>query len=206
MKRPYGAGHIYEKWGSYYGRWRTADGRHLNRRIGPKRSRGGTDGLTRAEAEQAFRRIQGEEAARKPAEPVVEILTVDQVAERLRERVAIEGARKSYRQNLESMQRVHISPVLGNRKVGAVSTEHVERLASRMLTRGASPKTVRNVMTFLHSVFGLAVRKGWAPGNPVEDAARPKRRRAGDADPDLQFLTPAELDRVIEVIPNHVVD
>jgi len=92
---------------------------------------------------------------------VVEILTVDQVAERLRERVAIEGARKSYRQNLESMQRVHISPALGNRKIGAVSTEDVERLASRMLTRGASPKTVRNVMTFLHSVFGLAVRKGW---------------------------------------------
>ena len=102
MKRPYGAGHIYEKWGSYYGRWRTADGRHLNRRIGPKRSRGGSDGLTRAEAEQAFRRIQAEEAARKPVEPVVEILTLDQVADRLRQRIAIEGARKSYRQNCES--------------------------------------------------------------------------------------------------------
>ena len=137
---------------------------------------------------------------------MVEILTVDQVADRLRERIAIEGARKSYRQNCESMQRVHISPALGKRKIGAVSTEDVERLASRMLARGASPKTVRNVMTFLHSVFGLAVRKGWAPSNPVEDAARPKRRRAGDADPDLQFLTPAELDRVIDVIPDHVVD
>jgi integrase len=120
--------------------------------------------------------------------------------------VAIEGARKSYRQNLESMQRVHISPALGKRKVAAVSTEDVERLASRMLAGGASPKTVRNVMTFLHSIFGLAVRTGWAPSNPVPDAARPKRRRAGDADPDLQFLTPAELDRVIEVIPDHVVD
>ena len=38
------------------------------------------------------------------------------------------------------------------------------------------------------------------------DAARPKRRRAGDADPDLQFLAPAELDRVIGAIPDHVVD
>jgi len=43
----------------------------------------------------------------------VEILTVDQVANRLRNRIAIEGARKSYRQNLESMQRVHISPGAG---------------------------------------------------------------------------------------------
>ena len=206
MKRPYGSGQHLREVGRYYGRWRTPDGRHLNRKLGPVRTRGGSDGLTRAQAEQAFRRIRAEEAARKPVDPVVEILTVDQVAERLRERVAIEGARKSYRQNLESMQRVHISPALGKRKIGAVSTEDVERLASRMLARGASPKTVRNVMTFLHSVFGLAVRKGWAPSNPVEDAARPKRRRAGDADPDLQFLTPAELDRVIEVIPDHVVD
>ena len=104
MKRPPGSGQLYEKWGSYYGRWRTPDGRRLNRKLGPARVKGGSEGLTRAQAEQAFRRIQSEEAARKPAEVVVEILTVDQVADRLRERVAIEGARKSYRQNLESMQ------------------------------------------------------------------------------------------------------
>ena len=69
MKRPYGAAHIYEKWDSYYGRWRTADGRHLNRRIGPKRSKGGSDGLTRPEAERAFRRIQAEEATRNRSSP-----------------------------------------------------------------------------------------------------------------------------------------
>ena len=67
---------------------------------------------------------------------MVEIVTVDQVADRLRERIAIEGARLSYRQNCESMQRVHISPALGKRKVAAVTTEDVERLASRMLARG----------------------------------------------------------------------
>jgi integrase len=62
------------------------------------------------------------------------------------------------------------------------------------------------VMTFLHSVFALAVRKGWAPSNPVQDAARPRRRRAGDASPDLQFLTLDGLDRVIDVIPDRTVD
>ena len=50
---------------------------------GPKRSKGGSDGLTRAQAEQVFRRLQAEEATR-PVEPVVEIVTVDQAAERLR--------------------------------------------------------------------------------------------------------------------------
>ena len=84
MRRPPGSGQIYEKWGAYYGRWRTPDGRRLNRRLGPKRTKGGSDGLTRAQAEQAFRRIQAEEATRKPVEPVAEIVTVDQAAERLR--------------------------------------------------------------------------------------------------------------------------
>src|SRR4051794_21729747 len=206
MKRPYGSGQIYEKWGAYYGRWRTPAGQRVNRRLGAKRTRGGSDGLTRAQAEQAMRRLQAEHAARRPIEPVVESVTVDQAAERLRERIAIEGARLSYRQNCESMQRVHVSPAMGERNVASVTTRDIERLASSMLERGSSPKTVRNVMTFLHSVFGLAVKKGWAPTNPVADAARPKRRRARDADPDLQFLTPAELDRVIEVIPDRVVD
>ena len=49
-------------------------------------------------------------------------------------------------------------------------------------------------MTFLHSVFALAVESGWAPATRSLDAARPRRRREGDADPDLQFLTLPELD------------
>jgi hypothetical protein len=68
MKRPYGSGQIYEKWGAYYGRWRTRDGQRVNRRLGVKRTRGRSDGLTRAQAEQAMRRLQAEDAARRPIE------------------------------------------------------------------------------------------------------------------------------------------
>ena len=38
-------------------------------------------------------------------------------------------------------------------------------------------------MTFLHGVFALAVDERLDDGNPVAGAARPKRRRQGDADP-----------------------
>ena len=58
MKRPYGTGQIYEKSGAYYGRWRTADGRRRNRRLGPKRATGSSQGLTRAMAERALRQLQ----------------------------------------------------------------------------------------------------------------------------------------------------
>jgi hypothetical protein len=74
----------------------------------------------------------------------------------------VEGARLSHRQNCESMQRVHISPALGKRKADAAKTDDIERLARALLAKGLTPKTVRNTTAFMHSVFALAVRKGWA--------------------------------------------
>jgi integrase len=74
-----------------------------------------------------------------------------------------------------------------------------------MLKVGKSPKTVRNVITFLHSVFEHAIDRGWAHENPVRRAARPKRRRANDANPDLEFLTLAELEAILRAIPDEVV-
>jgi integrase len=45
----------------------------------------------------------------------------------------------------------------------------------------------------------------WIERNPVAGAARPRRRRQGDANPDLQFLTIEQLDRVLTEIPDDVV-
>ena len=45
-------GQLYVKWGAYYGRWTSPDGRRVNRRIGKIRARGESDGLTRTEAER----------------------------------------------------------------------------------------------------------------------------------------------------------
>ena len=50
-KRGRGTGHLYEKWGSYYGRWRTLDGRNVNRIVGPVRTPGSADGLPRVMSE-----------------------------------------------------------------------------------------------------------------------------------------------------------
>ena len=40
VKRPHGSGQLYVKWGTYYGRWRTPDGRRVNRKLGKVRARG----------------------------------------------------------------------------------------------------------------------------------------------------------------------
>ena len=122
------------------------DGRYVNRRLGKVRARGERDGLTRAQAERAARgsSIEAESLdarARRREQPAP---TVNEVADALRDRLEIEGARLSYRQNCESMQRVHIAPALGKRRVDTVTTEDVERLARAMLAQGLAPKTVRN--------------------------------------------------------------
>ena len=136
MARPRGSGNLYVKWGSYYGRWTTPDGRRVNRRIGKVRMRGEKDGITRAEAERGLRRLIETESLR-PAPPIDERpRTVDDVAGELRERLAIEGSRLSYRQNCESMQRIHVSPALGKRRIETVTRQDVERLAGSMLGRG----------------------------------------------------------------------
>jgi integrase len=204
-KRTSGTGHLYEKSGSYYGRWRTLDGRLLNRKIGRVRTPGARDGLTRPQAEREFRRLQdAEERAPRPV-PGAVIPTVDEVADSLRQKLAVSGARRSYREGCESMQRVHISPRLGSLAVSDVTTAHVEALARAMLDAKLSPKSVRNVLSFLHSIFEHAIDRRLTGENPVRRATRPGRRRQGDADPDLQFLTLEELEAVLRAIPGEVV-
>jgi integrase len=205
MKRPHGTGTLYVKWGSYYGRWIAPNGRRANRKIGKARLRGEEGGLTRREAERGLRRLIEAESLRPAVAIEDRARSVDDVANELRVRLAIEGARLSYRQNCESMQRVHISPAFGKRRVQTVTRQDVEHLAGSMLGRGLAPKTVRNVMTFLHAVFALALANEWIERNPVSNAARPKRRRQGDANPDLQFLTVEQLDLVLAAIPDEVV-
>jgi hypothetical protein len=102
-----------------------------------------------------LRRLIEVETARPATEVDARPRTVDEVADELRDRLGVQGAR-------------------------------VERLARVMLAKALAPKTVRNVMTLLHSVFSLAVENEWAKANPVAKAARPKRRREGDANPDPQ--------------------
>jgi integrase len=205
MRRAYGTGHLYEKSGHYYGRWRTLDGRLLNRKLGRVRTAGGREGLTHVQAEREFRRLQ-EQEAQVPRPPTgVEDPNVEQAAASLRRKLSLQGARRSYLENCESMQRVHLSRRLGAVPVTAVTTAHIEALAGALLKRGLSRKTVRNTLSFLNSIFEHAIERGWRTDNPVRRATRPGRRRRGDANPDLQFLTLEELEAVLRAIPDEAV-
>ncbi len=204
-KRTHGTGHLYEKHGSYYGRWRTSDSRLLNRKVGRIRAVGERDGLTRTQAEREFRRLQDQEERRPAPRHDHPRHTVGEAADSLRRQLALQGSRRSYLEGCESMQRVHIAPRLADRPLDKVTTAHVEAVTATMLGAGLAPKSVRNVLTFLFAIFEHAIELDWTRENPVRRAARPKRRRATDANPDLQFLTVDELEAVLRAIPDEVV-
>jgi hypothetical protein len=117
------------KSGACYVRWRTPDGRHRDRRLGKIRTRGEKDELTRAQAEREARRVIAAENDQPSIDLAEPPPTVDEVVDQLGDRVAIKGARLSYRRSCASMQRVHISPAIGKRRVDSV----VERLPAREL-------------------------------------------------------------------------
>jgi integrase len=203
-RRSHGTGHLYEKSGSYYARWRAPDGRLLNRKIGKIRSAGERDGLTRAQAEREFRRAQDEEDRTPRPVRGADIPTVDEVANSLRERLELRCRRRAYRENCEYMQRVHISPIMGDRRITEVGRADVEALTRILLKKKLAPKSVRNIMGFLHAIFEHGLDRGWARENPVRRAEKPGRRRVG-ANPDLQFLGVSELEAVLRAIPDDVV-
>jgi integrase len=203
-RRTHGTGHLYEKSGSYYARWRTPDGRLLNRKLGKVRSIGERDGLTRTQAEREFRRQQeAEEHTPRPRHDA-ETLTVDTVANSLRERLELRGRSKSYRENCEYMQRVHISPFMGERRATEITTDDIEALTRALLKKGLAPKTVRNILGFLHAVFEHGIDRHWLRENPARRVEKPGRQRKG-ANPDLQFLTVDELEAVLRAIPDEIV-
>ncbi len=192
MKRPYGSGQIYEKWGAYYGRWRTPDGRGVNRRLGAEaharrsgrpHARAGRAGVPAAPGGgggAGARSSRSSRSSRSTRSP----------------NGCASGSRSRARASRTGRTASRCSASTSRRRwASARSRRSRPRTSSgsraAMLAEGSSPKTVRNVMTFLHSVFALAVKKRLGAGEPGRGrgAAAPAprgRRRPGPAVPDAR--------------------
>ena len=191
-RRSYGTGRLYQKSGAWYGRWRI-DGQRVNRKIGPAREPGGRDGLTKARAEAEMRRqIEAVTAARSH-----ERLSVEEVGERLIERAEVKGRKPSTVEALRSALRVHLVPQFGDRPLDRIDVAAVDRFIAAERRAGAAPKSIRNYLGVLHSVFELAIERGWARENPVKRATKPESTGAAE----IRFLTIAEVEALLVAIP-----
>jgi integrase len=94
---------------------------------------------------------------------------------------------------VESHLRVHINPTRGRIPTDRLDDERITRLAADLRGFGKAAKTIRNVLSTLHSVCDLAARRRWCVTNPCRfvDAPRPPE------DEDIKYLSQAELGAIL---------
>lgn len=198
-KSEYGLGTIYEKHGSWYGRWHAPGGQRRNRKIGAVKGSAG-DGLTRAEARRELARMMETDGTARRQE-ADEIPTLVELAESLAERLEMRGRTTSHVEHVRSATRTKIAPFFKQARVDAVDERDLERFmswcarggGSRAGDRPAAPASIRRYMGVLHSTFELAIRRRYIQLNPcklVDLPALPDRT-------DIRFLTLDELEAVV---------
>lgn len=188
----HGLGHLHELDGRWYGRWRSPAGKNRNRAIGTKKVRGSREGLSRAEARKRLNAMIAKDAG----SPVNadERPTVTELGEALYLRLESKGRSRSTLEAIESTVRVHLEPFFGMTPVDRIKERDLERFIADRRAAGLSPKSIRNYLGTLHSIFDLAVRRGHVSMNPCKLVDKPQS--ANDVE-EIHFLTVEELDAVI---------
>src|SRR3954453_15744328 len=145
-RRSYGTGSLFvrrdsggqEKW---YAQFRSG-GRLVKRALGRKRAPGTRDGLTRAQAEAALRRLVDEVAA---APPPVERLGVAQAGARyLHHLEVVMGRKKSTIQDNQIMPNRHLAPFFGERALERVKPDDVVAYMAAKRRARLSSKTINH--------------------------------------------------------------
>src|SRR5262249_37064413 len=121
-------------------------------------------GLTKAQAEERFRRMRNVD---RPPGTRGDRVTMAQAGEELSRRLEVRGRKKSHRLTVASDLRNHVAPFFAGAPVDQIEPADVERYIALTLWT-LSPKTVRNHLGTMHSVFELGLRMGWCQRNPVK--------------------------------------
>ena len=101
----------------------------------------------------------------------------------------------STRRSYESGLRLHILPAMGALRLLDASALHIENLLRGRLESGASPKTVRNVLALLQSIFSLALDIDLIARSPVRKSHKPAVNRC-----EKPTWTPEQMRSIIESV------
>jgi integrase len=192
-RRGYGTGSLRVVGRSWIGSWYGPDGRKMRRKVGPARTPGERDGLTKTQAEERFRGMRG--AEHLAASSGLARVTMAQAGEELSRRLKMRGRKKSHRMTVESDLRNHIAPFFASKELHRIEPRDIERyIAVKLAT--LAPKTIRNHLNTMHSVFEIGLRMGWCQGNPVKLADRPIIKTTETR---IKFLDQRELEKLLAV-------
>lgn len=193
-KRSYGTGALMVRRDargreSWYGQWR-AGGSLVKRKIGPKRETGSSGGLTKIQAERELRRLIDAHTSTPPGER----RTVADVGNAYLEHLAAMGRKRSTLMDYESTLRVHLAPFFARKPLHRIDARDLREFMALKAREGRAPKSVRNYLGLLHSIFAFALARDWTTNNPCKQVEKP---RAGEASPDIRFLEVAELEALL---------
>jgi len=194
-KRAYGSGSIYESRGSWYGRWRPEPGApQIKRKLGPKRTRGGADGLTRSQAEARLRELMAiESTGGVAARPRSSTYTVEQLGELYIDHARRLGRKESTLTDYAMCVRLHLAPFFGETPIQRIDAKRIEVLIIHLQATGLRPKSVRNYVGTLSALLSFAVRKNWLTGTPMSAVDLPALSSGDELEEPLRFLVPAEV-------------
>ncbi len=205
-RREYGTGTLIVRGSSWLGLWYDENGRRVQRKVGDVRIPGVRDGLTKAQAERALRKLR---EAERP-EAVGARVTVEQAGRDFSRRLELRGRKKSHRLTVAADIRNHLAPHFGERTLDQITPEDIEHYIAAKTRKeprggtsdsrreekaeGLAVKTIRNHLNTLHSLFELGLRRGWCNRNPVKLADRPVIKKAETR---IQFLEQGELEQLL---------
>jgi integrase len=198
-RRSYGSGSLFVRADaagveSWYGRWYSG-GRQVQRKIGPKRKSGSREGLTSAQAEREMqRRIERERAVVRSG------MSIADLGERYLDHLEHVMERKpTTLGDYRSMLGKHLSPYFGDRAIERIEPERITGLIAAKKSEGLATKTITNMLTFMHGLFGFAVKRGWVLANPIASVDRP---RAPGGDPDIRYLDLGDVEALLRAVPD----
>ena len=179
---------------SWYGKIEV-NGRSLKRKLGRRQQPGSKIGLNRRQAEAALRQLIRES---EEAPPVQQRVTVAEAGEQHLRHLEALGRKPSTISDYDSILRVHLNAFFANRSLERIAALDVETYINTKTRAGLNPKTIRNQLALLHSIFIYAQRHGWTNTNPVALVEKP--RPANDRD--IRFLDNTELEKLLIAVPD----
>jgi integrase len=197
-RRPYGSGRLFvraDKSGqeSWYGSW-WADGSRIKRKLGPKRPRGSSQGLTRSQAEAELRKRIAEVS---PPSHSTGMKLADAISAYIEHLQQVRRRKHSTVQDYEIIARLHLVPFFGESvRIEKVSPDKVSAFIGYQRRARLAYNSIRNQTNFLHGVFGFSVCKGWVGRNPVDAIELPAAPSSWTKR--IEFLTPREVGDLME--------
>jgi integrase len=106
------------------------------------------------------------------------------------------GVKPSTKRSYDCELDRHILPALGAMRIADIAPLHIEKLVQSRLDAGSSPKTVRNLVGLLQSIFSLAVDNDLIPRSPVRKRHKPRVLRS-----EKPVWNPEQLKLIVDSVP-----